>query len=332
MTILALGIVAAVAATHARMDTVHLPLPDTLGQQVALHCVAPEHPSGETVLFVHGSSFPTRLAAGFEFHPGDSWMGFMASKGFLACGLDFRGFGASSRPSAMSGPAASAAPVEEAGAAADEIALAVDYLRERRGAGAIHLVAHSWGTIPAGLYAAHHAGRLRSLTLFGPIVPVAATEAEPPVRGAWFHLTAAQRLEQLRFKSVLPEGTALLDPAIERRWAAEFAASVPHVQGDGPDDLRIPNGPNVDVAAVRAGHYPYLPGDIALPVFVVYGDYDAVVDDVGAGAFLARFTASPLKWRLRIDDGTHVMHLERQRRSLYESVAAFIRAADTVSP
>jgi hypothetical protein len=37
-----------------------------------------------------------------------------------------------------------------------------------------------------------------------------------------------------------------------------------------------------------------------------------------------------LKWRLRIDDGTHVMHLDRSRRSLYESVAAFIRAAESL--
>jgi hypothetical protein len=38
-----------------------------------------------------------------------------------------------------------------------------------------------------------------------------------------------------------------------------------------------------------------------------------------------------MKWQLRIDDGTHVMHLERQRWSLYESVAAFIQATSEVS-
>jgi hypothetical protein len=53
-----------------------------------------------------------------------------------------------------------------------------------------------------------------------------------------------------------------------------------------------------------------------------------VVDDAGAATFLARFRGSPLRWRLRIDHGTHVMHLERARRSLYESVDAFIRTAE----
>ena len=65
-----------------------------------------------------------------------------------------------------------------------------------------------------------------------------------------------------------------------------------------------------------------------MPVFVVYGNYDVIVDDAGASAILQRFTSSPLKWRTRIDDGTHVMHLDRTRRSLYESVAAFVRVAE----
>jgi hypothetical protein len=63
-------------------------------------------------------------------------------------------------------------------------------------------------------------------------------------------------------------------------------------------------------------------------VFVVYGDHDTVVGDASAAAFLARFGASPLRWRLRIDHGTHVMHLERARRSLYESVDAFIQVVE----
>jgi len=52
------------------------------------------------------------------------------------------------------------------------------------------------------------------------------------------------------------------------------------------------------------------------------------VNTAQAATFLARFSGSPMKWQLQIDDGTHVMHLERNRRSLYESVAAFIAAVE----
>jgi pimeloyl-ACP methyl ester carboxylesterase len=143
-------------------------------------------------------------------------------------------------------------------------------------------------------------------------------------------MTAEERLARLYFKDALPAGKVLLDPAVDERWAKEYAASSPTIAGDAPGVLRIPEGPNSDIDAATAGALPYEPADVRVPVFVVYGSYDVIVNDAGAAAFLERFTASPLKWRLRIDNGTHVMHLDRTRHSLYESVAAFIRAADSL--
>jgi pimeloyl-ACP methyl ester carboxylesterase len=322
--LLAFGLISAVPVADLQAHTVYLPA-GAAGQRLALHCVAPAKATHRAALFVHGASFPTGLAAGFEFAPGDSWLAFMARRGYLACGLDFLGFGDSSRPPAMAGEAKAAPPVTRAPEAAREIARAVDYLRAERGMAAVHLVAHSWGTIPAADYAAGHPHALASLTLFGPVVP--ARDADAPTTAAWWGITAQQRYRQLLFRQVLPAGVVLLEPAVTRRWTAAFAASVPHVPGDAPGVLRIPAGPVADIAAAEHGAYPYDPAHVAAPVLVVYGDHDTVVDDARAAAFLARFTASPLRWRLRIDHGTHVMHLERNRRSLYRSVAAFIDAA-----
>jgi pimeloyl-ACP methyl ester carboxylesterase len=319
------------ASLHA--DTTYLSIPNSAdNEQLALHCIAPEKPTGKSVLFIHGKNFPTMLAFGFEFSPRDSWMDFAAQRGFLACGLDFLGFGSSSRPPAMREPADRSAPVTEAPEAAAEIGMAVNYLQRERGMNSIHLVAHSWGTIPAATFAAGHSAQLKSLTLFGPVVPVKTVSNTSTDQGAWFPLTAQDRLEQLRFKDALPPGKSLLDPAIERTWAAEFAATNPHVKGDKPDIMRIPQGPSVDINSVMRGNYPYTPADVRVPIFVVYGNYDVVVNDEGASTFLAKFTSSPLKWRLRVDDGTHVMHLERNRRSLYESVEAFIQTTEAASP
>jgi pimeloyl-ACP methyl ester carboxylesterase len=310
----------------ATVHTTYLPLPHSPGQQVALHCIAPTQATGRSVLFVHGSSFPTMLAAGFEFAPGDSWLAFVARRGYLACGLDFIGFGASSRPPAMMESEAGA-PVGRATEAAAQIALAVDYLRGTRGMAKVHLVAHSWGTIPAAAFAATHPHTLASLTLFGPVTPVTHADGEP-VRNAWWGITAQARYRQLRYLDVLPPGMVLLEPSVDATWARRFDSSAPHVAGDPPGQLRIPAGPVADIGDAQAGRYPYAAGDVRVPVFVVYGDHDTVVDDASAAAFLARFDASPLRWRLRIDHGTHVMHLERARRSLYESVDAFIHAAE----
>jgi pimeloyl-ACP methyl ester carboxylesterase len=328
--LLAVALLPLAAARVAPIETVRVPLPGQ-AERIAVHCVEPPRPSGQGVLFAHGATFPTRLAFGFEFAPGDSWMHAMAARGYVVCGVDFLGFGASDRPASMQADATAAPPAVRAPEAAGQIAAAADYLQRERKVSAIHLVAHSWGTIPAAAFAARRPPALKSLTLFGPIVPTGEAVAEPG-NGAWFAMTAQQRLEELRFASVLPPGKVLLEPAVEARWADAFRASAPRISGDAPERIRIPNGPNADIADAEAGRYPYSAEDIDVPVFAVYGNDDVVVRDAGAAAFLRRFTHAPLKWRLRIDDGTHVMHLERGRRSLYESVAAFISAASNASP
>lgn len=330
MHVLALsGLLAAVAVSPIHTTLISSGTP---GEHLAMHCVTPARPNGQGVLFAHGSSFPTRLAAGFEFSAGDSWLQDLASRGYFACGLDFLGFGGSSRPATMAGAADAAEPVLRAPEAARQIAVAVATMKDVRLLSALHLVAHSWGTIPAATYAAHQPTAIRSLTLFGPVVPTPGATRREPVEGAWFSMTAAQRLDQLYFRQVLPRGKTLLEPAVQTQWAAQFDASAPRVKGDASDQIRIPNGPNADVADATVGRYPYAASDVRVPVFVVYGSADTVVDDARAAPFLASFTGAPLRWRLRIDDGTHVMHLERQRHSLYEAVAAFLRAANTTQP
>lgn len=322
-----LGFLSALLLSATESSTVYLPLPAAPTAHVALHCAKGAGTETQAVLFVHGASFPTMLASGFEFAPGDSWMDYTAQAGYLACGLDFLGYGGSSRPAAMAEAADKSQPLIRAPEATSEIALAVEYLRTQRHMARIHLVAHSWGTIPAAKYAADHPGMLASLTLFGPVVPTGPSD-DSPVHYGWFLLSAEDRYQELRFTDVLPPGTDLLEAAVHKRWAKEFAASGPHYAEDPPDNLRIPAGFLPDIAEAEQGRYPYDPRKVVTPLFVVYGDYDTIAVDAGVTSFINGFSASPVIWRLKIRQGTHVMHLERNRRSLYESVLAFIRLND----
>ncbi len=319
------------AAMSNNAQLARLPAPNDPGQKIALHCVLPEKSTHEAVLFIHGASFPTMLAAGYEFKGRDSWLDFTAKRGLLACGLDFLGYGASSRQPAMSAAPDGALPLLRAPEAGAEIAAAAAYLKSKRGIRRLHVVAHSWGTIPAATYAATHPSLLASLTLFGPIVPVPGYEAKT-VTFSWWRITALAREQQLRFSDILPPGMRLLEPEVDSRWINTFARSQPSEYRDADDNLRIPAGCIADIRDAKAGIYPYEQSKVKVPVFVVYGNYDDEVDDMGAENFLARFTSSPLKWRLRIDDGTHVMHLEHNRWSLYRSVASFISQVDGSQP
>jgi len=221
----------ALSTATPQMETIRLPIGPDSADHVALHCLAPGSTAARSaptpgVLFIHGASFPTLLAFGFEFAPGDSWMSYMADRGYLACGLDFLGFGESSHPAAMKAAPQGAPPVDRAAEAARQIALAVDYMRRQRGVTRLHLVAHSWGTIPAATYAAGSPSTVASLTLFGPVVPKPEKHPEK-VDFAWWPLSAQTRYEQLEFTDVLPPAMHLLEPAVHARWAGQFAASAP---------------------------------------------------------------------------------------------------------
>jgi pimeloyl-ACP methyl ester carboxylesterase len=323
LTYIALGLAAALTGT---LETAHVAIPGTM-QQLALHCVRPATSATHAVLFIHGSSFPTEVASGYQFAPSDSWLNYTAARGYLACGLDFLGFGRSTRPSAMYEEPSGAAPVLRAPEAAHQIGLAIEFLRTKQAPSAVHLVAHSWGTIPAAAFAATHSEEIKSLILFGPVVPDARDDLIEPVNYAWFALDAQEQWDDLHFKDLLPAGIALLDTAVDQRWVRAFAKSAPRFDGDSAGTVRIPAGSILDVQAAVAGTYPYDARKVHAPVFVVYGNYDSIVNDTTATNFLGRFTNSPMKWQLRISDGTHVLHLDRNRRSLYESVLAFIHAA-----
>jgi pimeloyl-ACP methyl ester carboxylesterase len=306
--------------------TIDLPAAPGSAQHIALHCATPQGVTHKGVLFVHGATFPTMLAFGFEFQPGDSWIDFMAKRGYLSCGLDFLGYGASSRPQALFESPTGKPPLLRAPEAAREIAIAISYMRDRRGIKEMHVVAHSWGTIAAATFAARHPGALTSLTLFGPVVPTPGSTPNSE-HAAWYGMTAQERLRALYFSDVVPHGAVFLEPAVTSRWAHDFTASAPHVTGDPVGMIRIPDDPIADSEDAQAGIYPYDPRRITTPIFAVFANYDVYANDVDTPPFLARFSSSPLKWQLCIHSGTHVIHLERNRMSLYESVLGFIRAA-----
>lgn len=79
-----LPVLLAALVPNSYAAVVQLRLPGAEGQTLALHCIEPSKKGTDAVLFIHGASFPTMLAAGFEFYAKDSWMNFMANRGLLA--------------------------------------------------------------------------------------------------------------------------------------------------------------------------------------------------------------------------------------------------------
>jgi pimeloyl-ACP methyl ester carboxylesterase len=305
---------------------------DSLRRQVLVRHRRPTRtdPSNKhsPVLFVHGSSFPSALAADFHFD-GVSWMDDLASRGFDVWAFDFLGYGGSDRYAEMSGAPFAHAPLGRAPDAAQQILAAVRFVEARTHASHVSIVAHSWATIPAGLFAGDHPELIDRLVDFGPVAQRDGTPDTTSIPAFAFETVDEQ---QTRFNGYVPKGEPrVLDPAHFAAWGPAYLATDSSSGTRSPASVEVPNGPSADVVAAWSGHLPYDASRIFAPVLIVRGEWDTVTRDADARWLWSALSRATVKRDVKISRGTHVMHLESARHQLYDEVAAFLSEHDVAA-
>lgn len=279
-----------------------------------------EHP----VLYVHGATFPSALSVAYRFEH-YSWMDDLATNGFDAWAFDFVGFGGSERYAEMNADRAGL-PLGRAQDAAMQIARVVAHIGAATGRVRVSIIAHSWGTIAAGLFAAMHPQRVEKLCLFGPIARREnATALDSHILGRWRLLTVAEQLA--RFVEDVPAGhpPVLFEPDLER-WGSAFLASDRDAASRIPPSVKVPNGPVADINAAWSGNLAYRPEQLTAPLLIVRGEWDRMSNDADADWLLSQ-AASPVRNDVKIPKGTHLLHLERGRDGLFAAVREFLGSA-----
>lgn len=325
-------LISAPCVAHAQAEEqFHVPVGST-GLRVSLrHLPAATAGMGRgraPVLFIHGSTFPSALAAAFKFD-GTSWMDDLSRNGYDVWALDFLGYGRSDRyPEMLDGPFAHP-PLGRADQAESQIAAAVAFITTHEHVPRVSLIAHSWGTIPAGMYAGRHPERIERLVQFGPVV-----QREQPRDTARVpaYLLVTEADQRNRFYGFVPKGEPpVLDARHFAEWGPAYVASDPTSRTRTPASVKVPDGPDADVAEAWSGHLQYDPAAITAPVLIVRGEWDGVTTDADARQLYDRLTHARLKRDVKISRATHVMHLEASRYQLYREVDAFLAGGDTVT-
>jgi len=270
--------------------------------------------AGNPVLYVHGATFPSALSVGFDFGNG-SWLDDWNARGFDAWAFDFAGFGESGRYPAMSEPADRHLPLGRAPEAATQIEAVLELIEREAGPRPVALVAHSWGSMPAGLVASARPDRVARLVLFAPIA--SRTNGAPPTLPAWSDVTV--EAQHARFIEDVPKDHPPLLVAFDR-WAPTYLASDPEAAKRRPPAVRIPNGPRTDNAEAWSGRLAWNPAELTRPLAIVRGAWDSLCTDTDAAMLLAAAASAPQRHDRKLEAGTHLMHLETGRRALYETV------------
>lgn len=258
------------------------------------------------MLYVHGSTFPIALSIGYRFD-GVSWADSLSAAGFDVWGLDFAGHGRSrGRPWFD---------------AADQIFDAVDYIIKTTGYEKILILAHSWGSLPAGAFACLYPRRLKALALFGPI----ARRDGPAVPELREDLLISVQDQYVRFTADVPAGeTAVLSQAHFAAWATDWLNSDAESSMRSPPAVRVPSAPYNDISAAWSGRPAYDPAGLSRPTLVVRGEWDSVCSHEDMHRIGNQLDARYFH-HATVPRGTHLLHLESGRQHLYAACETFFR-------
>lgn len=278
-----------------------------------------------TVLFVHGLTFAASAVFDLPLG-GQSWMDFIAARGFDVWCMDIRGYGRSSRPPEFDAPATDNQPILDAATATRDLAAAAAFIRQRRGLPRLTILAWSWGTILAARHASETPDLVERLVLYAPVWTWQGPDpspSAPPV--AYRSVTAEAALEGWLKAAPENKRASLLPVDWSKQWVDAVWATDPEGARMNPPVVRVPNGPLAEVTETwKSGRPFYDPAPIAAPTQLVVAEWDRTTPPSQALALFPLLANSPGKRLVVLPEGTHSIFLERNREALFTTVQSFL--------
>jgi len=274
-----------------------------------------------TILLVHGSSFPSKLSFAFKMK-GKSMIDVLTEKGFNVYSLDFLGYGDAERYPQMIHKNNSAAPLGRGLQAANDLNISVDFILANENIKQIDLLGHSWGGAVAARFAGQNPHKVNKLIMYAAITPVSSNQVTQAHKvPAYSLMSPKERIKSLN--SLAPEPyRPLLAPEMFKTWGTQWLKSDPIKK----TDLKVsfPAGPKSDVQDFLNGKSFYDPALITSNVLLVRGEHDKYPSKTHSKQLLKELVNVPIKQYIEIENGTHVMHLEKNRHALYQVIINFL--------
>jgi pimeloyl-ACP methyl ester carboxylesterase len=283
-----------------------------------------------TVLFIHGATYPAHTAFDLQLD-GTSWMDFIASRGFDVWLVNARGYGASTRPAAMSQPAEANEPLTRGVDAVRDIGAVVDHILAKRGIAKLNLLGWSWGTTLMGSYATQNPTKVHRLALYAPSY-LRETASLVQVQGKLGAYRTVRRDQALgRWLTGVPEAkkATLIPAGWFDAWADATWATDPEYSKRTPSLIRAPNGILQDSAefwgSTDRPPRPYWdPEKLVVPTLLVLGEWDRDTPTYMAQQLLPKLVNAPMKRLVILSEGTHTIMMEKNRVDLFNAVQQFL--------
>jgi pimeloyl-ACP methyl ester carboxylesterase len=293
-----------------------------------------KHPAGvakfapnKTLIYVHGATYPSETAFDLKLD-GLSWMDYIASHGYDVYLLDVRGYGLSTRPPQMHGPASASPPFADTQDAMRDVDAVVEFVKKRRGVDKVNLLGWSWGTATMQWYTSLNSHKVEKLVLFAPVwirQTASLVQAGPGPIPAYRTVNMEQA--KARWLSGVPEHKKadLIPAGWFEAWAAATIASDPQGAAQTPPVLRAPNGVVADGQKYWGnGVIPWKSADIKVPVLLIKAEWDQDTPSYMAQNLFPTLTGAPYKRYVELGEGTHTIIMEKNRMNLFREVQLFL--------
>jgi len=275
------------------------------------------------LLFLHGAGYCSESVFDLALN-GQSWMDFIAQRGWDVYLMDLRGYGRSTHPPEMSMSPAQNPPLVNTDVAVKDVGAVVDHILARRGVARINLLGWSWGTAIMGAYTAQNNAKVERLVLYGPLWLFKGAQPFGSL-GAYRNVTKNMAEKTLRRGVAVEKQKEFLPEAwFDAFWEAAVSAD-PAGAGQSPPVVPIPNGALEDVQKYwMAGKPHYDPARITVPTLVISAEWDTDLPPYMAPEIFANLKNTPLKRMVTIGQGTHWVMIEKNRLQLFREVHLFL--------
>lgn len=283
-----------------------------------------------TLLFVHGATYPAHAAFDLKLG-GQSWMDYIAARGYDVYLLDVRGYGKSTRPKEMAEDPKNNPPIVRGETAVKDIGTVVDFILARRNIARLNLMGWSWGSTLMATYTTQNAGKVERLALYAPPwIRQTASLIQTGPGPTPAYRTVRRDAALGRWLTGVPEDkkAALIPAGWFDAWADATFASDPEGAKQNPPVLRAPNGVLQDGAEFFGAGKPYYdPAKITVPTLLVLGEWDRDTPPYMAQTLFPLLVNAPGKRFVMLAEGTHTIIMEKNRLELFKAVQGFLDEA-----
>ncbi|MHB1265203.1 MAG: alpha/beta hydrolase [Gemmatimonadaceae bacterium] len=288
------------------------------------------------ILLLHGARVPG--VASFDLPvPGGSLAADLAQAGHLVYIMDARGYGRSTRPAEMSGPARDHSPLVRSPEVVRDVAAVVEWIRGR-GAQRVALLGWATGGHWLGYYATMYPEHVSHLILYNTLY--GATKGHPTLGprsdledphspglfnaaafGAYRFNTAESLFPAWDRSIPLEDKTAWRDPAIASAYAAAALASDATAEQRTPPSFRAPSGALEDSYYLASGRQLWDASLVRAPTLILSSARDFWARPEDRTSLQEHLVHAPRVRIVNLPNATHFVHLDRPERGR----ARFIR-------